>query len=124
MPKLHERIQVSPRQPWPYACPECLASCLARHGTAQSPGLRLDSATRTRRPVGRFCAPACTPPGDHPVGVDCPTPPAGLNTKLPPYCMFMNNGASKNSVCGLLCTVSARKGLPSLPFAITRGQVM
>ena len=56
----------------------------------------------------KYCAPGCTPPGNHPTGVDCPKPASYLNTSLPPYCMFKNNGAAANNVCGLLCTVTAK----------------
>ena len=55
----------------------------------------------------KFCAPACDKPGNWPVGTHCPAAPQSLNTTLPPYCIFANNGASQNNVCGLLCTVSA-----------------
>jgi hypothetical protein len=40
----------------------------------------------------KFCAPACDKPGKWPVGTHCPTPPKSLNTTLPPYCIFENNG--------------------------------
>ena len=40
-------------------------------------------------------------------GFSGPVPSQLLNSTLPPYCMFANNGSPKNNICGLLCTVTS-----------------